>query len=203
MTPSEAMTTVPGFLVLELETVKLADQTWYRLRGIDGQRLVRADARGQATALFPDEIIKARLNDLRPSNGQPTLVRLVAYDDMYYASSRADAIKKPLPVWRAQWADGVSLYADPASGRLIQRADGSNKWQRTLYNGLHSLDFSVLLERPWLRHTLVWTFSLLGIGLCVTSCVIALRALARKRQRPRLVGRGTPGSRIAIEQASA
>jgi hypothetical protein len=46
-----------------------------------------------------------------------------------------------------------------------------------LYNGLHSFDFAFLMQRPWLRGGLIVLLSLLGTALCLTSCVMAWRAL--------------------------
>jgi hypothetical protein len=52
-----------------------------------------------------------------------------------------------------------------------------------MYQGLHSLDFEPLRERPWLREALVLILSALGIALCITSCVIGWRALFPKAAR--------------------
>ena len=90
---------------------------------------------------------------------------------------------RPLPVWRAQWADGVVMYADPSSAKVLLRVDGSNRWQRTLYNGLHSFDFAPLLARPLLRDALIVGLSVLGTVLCITSCVIAWRVLVLRKRR--------------------
>jgi hypothetical protein len=38
------------------------------------------------------------------------------------------------------------------------------------------------LARPWLRDALVVVLSLLGTGLCVTSCVIAWRVLVPRKR---------------------
>jgi hypothetical protein len=61
-----------------------------------------------------------------------------------------------------------------------------------MYQGLHSLDFEPLRERPGLREALVLILSALGIALCITSCVIGWRALA-----PEAAARKTTGRRTA------
>jgi len=175
----------------ELELLRVDGQAWYRLRNADRQWLVRADREANAAppdspsgpqmlAALPDATVIGTLRGLRPQAGAPQVLRISAYDDLYYASDPSDAdsrYSRPLPAWRANWTDGTVVYADPASARIVLRVDGSGRWQRVLYNGLHRLDFAPLLARPWLRHVLVVGLSLLGLALCITSCVIAWRAL--------------------------
>ena len=178
----------------EIDVIQVAGQSWYRIRSESAQVLVRADTplagiKEPAMNALPDETLKTSLLALRPAAtaiGTVTLTRLVAYDDHYYARTVTSNTRytRPLPVWRAQWADGVTIYADPTSGRLLLRGDASNRWERVLYGGLHSFDFAPLLARPLLRDALILFFSLLGTALCVTSCVIAWRVLVpRKRRR--------------------
>ena len=136
-------------------------------------------------AALPDADISAALGRLR-AEAPVTLSRLTAYDELYYARGNQPANRqnRPLPVWRAVWADGVVVYADPASARIVLRADNSNRWQRLLYNGLHSFDFDPLLARPWLRDSLVVLLSLLGVAMSLTACVVAWRVFVpRKRRR--------------------
>ena len=66
---------------------------------------------------------------------------------------------------------------------IVMRADATTPWQRLLYNGLHSLDFAPLLARPALRTGLIVGLSLLGVALCITSCVVAWRVLVPRRRR--------------------
>lgn len=182
-----AVATASDLQPKEIDMLRIAGQSWYRVRGVAGQRLVRADEGAPAVAAaLPDETIKATLAGLRKEAGEPVLVKLDAYDELYYSREyEADTNKKfnkPLPVWRAQWADGIVVYADPASGRVLMRQDNSNRWQRVFYNGLHSFDFNFLMQRPWLRGGLIVLLSLLGTALCLTSCVMAWRALTPARR---------------------
>ena len=88
-----------------------------------------------------------------------------------------------MPGRQAQWADGVHAYVDPASAAIVQQGDGRSSYRRWLYHGLHSLDFAPLMARPLLRTALVVGLSLLGIALCITSCVIAWRVFVPARRR--------------------
>ncbi|BEP38566.1 PepSY domain-containing protein (plasmid) [Variovorax sp. V59] len=176
-----------GAQALELERVRIDGQVWYRLQGTQRRWWVRADdadARPAVESVLPDGLVSDALRRLRGID-QPAsnVTRMDRYDDVYYAKDPASAEApdtRPLPVWRAHWPDGTALYADAASGKVLLRVDPSGRWQRLLYQGLHSLDFEPLRERPWLREALVLVLSLLGIALCITSCVIGWRALAPK-----------------------
>jgi len=189
---TQAQANVPGFEAKELDLLQVAGQSWYRLRGVTSQALVRADSPTgnvpDVTTALPDDVMQASLRKLRPDAeqaGNPAIARLTEYDSLYYARELTSNTPhtRPLPVWRAQWADGVSIYADPASARLLLRADATTSWKRLLYNGLHSFDFAPLLARPLLRDLLVMLLSLLGTALCVTSCVVGWRVLAHSKRK--------------------
>ncbi|MET0266291.1 MAG: PepSY domain-containing protein [Duganella sp.] len=186
-----ATTLAAPLAVRELETLQWNGQHWYRLRAPEGQRLIRADGTDGAhhtvlTAL-PDTAINSALRGLRQT-APASLTRIDEYDTLYYASEHNPARRqsRPLPVWRASWADGVVVYADPASTRIVLRADASTHWQRLLYNGLHSFDFAPLIARPWLRNSLIVLLSLLGIAMSITACILAWRIVApAKKHSPR------------------
>lgn len=186
-----------GMVVQELDLLRIAGQAWYRVRGresagIPSQWLVRADGPSATMArALPDAMLRARLQMLRPEAPAPAVEKMEHYDDLYYARRQDGAAlhTRPLPVWRARWADdGVAVYADPASGRIVLRTDAGTAWQRVLYHGLHSLDFAPLLARPVLRTWLIVVLSLLGVALCATSCVIAWRVLVPRRRAARAQG---------------
>lgn len=187
LAPAAALAAAPGLAVTELEPLAFNGQAWYRLRGRHGSAVVRAGAERDsvpAHAALPGAEMRQALLRLRTAP-PATVERLDAYDDLYYAQDQDGDARhaRPLPVWRAQWTDGVAVYADAASGRIVLRADASTRWQRVLYNGLHSFDFAPLRERPWLRDAIVILFSLLGAAMSVTACYVAWRVLAPKARR--------------------
>lgn len=188
--PGEAlrMASRSGFAPRELEVIRFDGRPWYRMRDADMQRLMAAGTNAAGTVLeaLPETFVRRVLATMRPGAGEPTISMLTSYDAQYYSRNpeRPETrFNRPLPVWKVSWRDGVDVYADPVSGRLLLRADTSQRWQRVLYHGLHSLDFAPLLARPVLRDFLVVSLSILGIALCLTSLVIAWRVLAPK-QRP-------------------
>lgn len=193
--PAEAvaLAMAEGLVPLEVDTLRIAGQVWYRVRGQgEGvvQRLVRADGPDAAVAAaVPNATVLAALQGLRPGVPPLAIELLTQYDGLYYARHHdaSTSFSRPLPIWRAHWADDeVTVYADAASARIVMRADATTPWQRVLYNGLHSLDFAPLMARPALRTTLIVGLSLLGVALCVTSCVVAWRVLAPRRRRATL-----------------
>jgi hypothetical protein len=194
--PADAVALVAarGMKPLELDILSIAGQAWYRVRGQGGtgvvQRLIRADGPEPTVAMaVPDTAVQAALNALRPGKPLPEIQLLAHYDDLYYARQQdaSTPFYRPLPIWRARWqADGVAVYADAASARIVMRADATTPWQRVLYNGLHSLDFAPLVSRPLLRTTLIVGLSLLGTALCITSVVVAWRVFSPGHPRRRL-----------------
>ena len=186
LNPAAAVQLAAPLAAREVESLGFNGQAWYRVRGVDATLLVRADGGPDTTPLpaLPDADVHAALTGLR-TTAPVELTRLAAYDPLYYARGDHPAQRqnRPLPVWRARWADGVAAYADPASARIVLRADDSNRWQRLLYNGLHSFDFAPLLARPWLRDGVVVVLSLLGTALSITACVVAWRVFVPRRRR--------------------
>ncbi|QHJ01210.1 hypothetical protein GT347_26410 [Xylophilus rhododendri] len=190
--PDEALAVARGhgLAARELELLQVGGHAWYRLRDAEDSWLLPADANAPAEAVraLPDALLQPLMSSLRPRARTPQIERLSAYDDLYYSRDPQSAearFNRPLPVWRLAWPDGVTIYADPASARLLLRVDDSGRWQRLFYNGLHSFDFAPLMARPWLRHLLVVGFSLLGTALCLTSCVIAWRVLVSAKPAKR------------------
>lgn len=171
----------------EVRLISIGGQSWYLLLNAGRQRWVRVDGEQSPGLLerLPDKLFIHSLARLRHS-APIQLDYLQVYDSQYYSrhpESPDNRWQRPLPVWRAAWGDGVSIYADPGSGRILLRVDGSGRWQRGLYHGLHSLDFSILMQWPRLRDALVVGLSVLGLAMCITACVLAWRSIFPNKPR--------------------
>jgi len=96
---------------------------------------------------------------------------LQTYDFYWYAHHNP----RPLPVLRVIFDDPHTtwFHVDPATGDVLERMDASRRWQRILFNALHSLDFPVLLAHPPAWDLVVVALSMLGLALSVTAVVIA------------------------------
>ncbi len=141
-------------------------------------RMVRLDG-GPATVFtrFADADARAAAREARPDLPMRDAVWLADYDDYYYDRHRMS----PLPVLRVRFGDpeGTWLYVAPTHGALVMKQSRLSRWNRWLYNGLHSLDFAVLLRHRPLWDAVVVLLSLGGIGLTVTTVVPAWRRLRR------------------------
>jgi hypothetical protein len=98
---------------------------------------------------------------------------LRAYDFYWYAHHNP----RPLPVLRVAFDDPhrTWFHIDPATGDVLERPDASRRWQRILFNAMHSLDFPVLLAYRPAWDAVVLLPSMLGMALSVTAVVIAWR----------------------------
>lgn len=102
--------------------------------------------------------------------------RLVTEYESYYVDRHG---RLPLPALFVRLNDpGRSMYyIDPRTARVVASYNTAARWNRWLYQGLHSMDL------PWLyRHRPIWDFAVLtllagGAALCFTSLVIGWRVL--------------------------
>ena len=113
----------------------------------------------------------------------PGVAELLHEGDAYYAPRPGRAL--PLPVLRVQFSQGahVAFYVDPRTGRLERRHDDRSRAERWLYSGLHDFDFPGVWERPALRLGLIVGFSVGGLVLSLSGCVIGVRRLRATLRR--------------------
>lgn len=113
---------------------------------------------------------------------------LDAYDFYYFSRSEQSmygAYRKRLPVVRVRFQDPAAtwLHLDPHSGALIEQLDRRQRAERWLFNLLHSWDWLPLLERPWLRETLIILFSIGGLAISLTGIMLGWRRLFPRGKR--------------------
>jgi hypothetical protein len=102
---------------------------------------------------------------------------LTQHDSYYYDRWE----RKPLPVLRVRYGDPDEtwLYLDPGTGQIALRHTTLSRWNRWLYNGLHSLDFPFLYNRRPAWDIVVIVLSLGGIVQTVTVVMPAWRRVRR------------------------
>ena len=112
---------------------------------------------------------------------------LTSYDSYYYDRH----FQKPLPVLRVRLADskGTWLYINPRTALIQARYTERSRWERWLYNGLHSLDFPFLFYHRPLWDVVVIVLSLGGFALSVTGIVLTVRYLQKSMKRRRSLRR--------------
>jgi uncharacterized iron-regulated membrane protein len=136
----------------------------------DPERLIvsAATLTPRAEPFTPEQVV-GRVKTAVPEAPVARYDLLTEYDSYYY-SRRAQT---PLPVVRIQFADPAQtwLYIDPALNQQLASIPKYARLERWLYNGLHSLDFGYLYQRPlW---DIVMLVLLVGglisstIGLCL------------------------------------
>ena len=109
---------------------------------------------------------------------------LYSYDSYYYDRN----FHKPLPVVRVRLADskGTWLYINPRTALIQARYTERSRWERWLYNGLHSLDFPFLFYHRPLWDLVVIVLSIGGFALSITGIVLTIRyfqkSLKKRRQ---------------------
>src|SRR5258708_7430322 len=137
-------------------------------------RLLRAigDSPGCLTQMPLDQLAKAS----RRAEGEAAAVSidtLTSYDSYYYDRK----YQKPLPVVRVRLADSKKtwLYVNPDSALIQARYTDRSRWERWLYNGLHSLDFPFLFYHRPLWDLVVIILSIGGCALSVTGIVLTVR----------------------------
>jgi hypothetical protein len=106
------------------------------------------------------------------------LAWLTDVDNYYY--QRTGGLR--LPALRAKFddADETWLYLYAGDGSLVQSESRSSRAERWAYQSLHSLDFPVLYQTPWLWYPLIIALSLGGLALSLTSMIIGWRFLRGK-----------------------
>ena len=165
--------------------------------------LVAVDARGGkarfaadgAASPLPEDEMRAAVTREMPLES----LSLLRQEDSYYYSHKFPA---PLPVWRAILADAeqTHLYIDPASGQLIRAFDRNGRSFRWLQDGLHSLDFPALRQRP-LRDIVVIPLLAMVTLVCATGTWMGFsrirRDIRRLRRRHRCRAQDRSSSRSA------
>jgi hypothetical protein len=100
------------------------------------------------------------------------------HEDAYWYSRRDP---RPLPVLRFVFddPDRTWVHVNPQTGQVLNWLRHSDRIDRWLFNGLHSLDFPWLLSHRPAWDMLMWLLSLAGLLISLTSIVIGWRRLRR------------------------
>jgi len=149
-------------------------------------RLLRADRAGTG-CLSQVPLSQVETASRRLAGGASVLSvdTLTSYDGYYYDRKK----QKPLPVVRIRLADQKQtwLYVNPETALIQARYTVRSRWERWLYNGLHSLDFPFLYYHRPLWDLVVIILSVGGFALSITGIVLTVRYLQKSyKKRPRV-----------------
>ena len=112
--------------------------------------------------------------------------RIIRQYESYYIDREN---RKPLPVVYVELNDPgrSAFYIDPRTGRVVESYGPRSRWNRWLYQGLHSMDLPALYAHRPAWDIVVLVLMLGGTALCITSVVIAWR-----RIRCKMIGKTIP-----------
>lgn len=131
-----------------------------------------------APAFELEHLISASQGLLIPNATITKRETLEQYDLYYYSHHERF---RPLPALRIQFNDENKtwFHVDKHTGEIINRLTDTGRVKRWLYHGLHSLDFTVLIQNRPLWDIVVIVLSLIGFVFSITSIKIALARLKR------------------------
>jgi uncharacterized iron-regulated membrane protein len=134
---------------------------------------------GGSRATFDEHVLLANASRLMPAAKLVSAARLDEEDAYWY--SRRHREPQLLPVLRFKFADDDAtwVHVDPQTGHLVGWQRRSDRIDRWLFNALHSFDFRWLIARRPAWDIFMWSISLAGLALSVTSIVVGWRALRR------------------------
>jgi uncharacterized iron-regulated membrane protein len=170
-----------GFVPRDVEWLQQANQAYLLFIDGTGRRIPMAAGRDEAPAPIKDmpERVAALAPRLLPDAHIIDSQTLTRFDDYYYSHHQR---YRPLPVLRVRFDDAAKTWyhIDLVSGEVRARLTHTDRVQRWLYNGLHSLDLRMLMGHRPLWDIVVILLSALGIAFSLTGMVIAWRRLKHK-----------------------
>ena len=169
--------------VKEIHLIQILGKPYYLAYQDDFHtRVLAADTHhAQPFAQFPVEPFIATLKTFTKNSRIQEVKTLTGYDDYYYSRT----YEKRLPVLRVKvdTPEKSWYYVDLKTGQLILKHEKGSRFERWLYHGLHSLDFSFLAYKRPLWDIVVWLLMLGGTLVSVTGLVLTGKWLRRKGRK--------------------
>jgi len=167
----------PSLGVKEVQWHQIQRSPYYSLIKSQEDKEIRfSNDAAQNTSLILLAKISEAIPFLLPDAKLESIEFIDEPDNYYYA--RRDNYRS-FPVYRAKFDDPESTWyhIDLNTGEVINRVTNAGRWERWLFNGLHSLDFQVLLRNRPVWDLLVIFLSLLGFVFSLTAIVVGWRRL--------------------------
>lgn len=124
-------------------------------------------------------IYTSKIQEIFPNDNIVSSQMMNEYDDYYYSRKN----KLPLPIYKYELGNDqqTAIYVDPISHQVLKKIGQKNRVERWVYNGLHSLDFTVLRNKRPLWDIVVIVL-LLGVTLLsFTGTILTYKKLFRKK----------------------
>jgi hypothetical protein len=171
--------------IVSLVTAPLAGGMYWIATMQEGKQ-IRLDALGRRAPLPEAELLDTARRFARPADLASAM--LLRQEDAYYYR-RHDPVF--LPVFRVVANDPgqTRFYFDPVSGKLLALIDGTARWDRWLFDGLHRWDFCAALRASSIWKTLVIVLLIGGAMLSAIGSYLAVRRVLLNTGLLRTVGR--------------
>ena len=166
----------------EAKKAERLHQSYYITGRADPDRLlVAANTLEVRREPFSVESLMARLQTAVPDVAIMESQLLTEYDTYYYSRGQ----QTPLPVLRVKFEDPADtwVYIDPGMSQILVSVHRSNRVERWLFNGLHSLDFSFWYNRRPLWDIGMILLSLGGLASSSIGLFLGVKRLCRATGR--------------------
>ncbi|HET9219370.1 MAG TPA: PepSY domain-containing protein [Terriglobia bacterium] len=160
-------------------------QPYYSQSGVDPDRvLIYARTMQVRPDPFSVESMMSRVKQTWPDVPVVESTLLTSYDSYYYSRDG----QRPLPVLRVKFDDPVQtwIYIDATMSRQVAAVHRLDRFERWIYNGFHSLDFSFWYYNPPVWYSVVIVLSLGGIAVSLLGMYLGFMRMGRGAKR--LVG---------------
>ena len=157
--------------IVSLATAPLAGGMYW-IATLQGGAQIRLDALGRRAPLGETELLDAARRIALPADLASAV--LLRGEDAFYYRRHEPLV---LPVFRVVANDPgrTRFYFDPLSGKLLALIDGTARWDRWLFDGLHRWDFCAVLRTSSIWKTFVILLLLGGGVLSAIGSYLAVR----------------------------
>lgn len=166
-----------GRQIKEVKWHQLKGESFYSYISSPTQSEVRFPSISeQNTSTKLQTIVNDAIPNLLPDANLDSIDLITAGDNYYYSRSNNF---RPFPVYRAKFDDLESTWyhIDVDNGEIINRITSTNRLERWLFNGLHSLDFQFLTKHGPFRDVLLIFLSLAGFVFSLSAVIVGWRRL--------------------------
>jgi hypothetical protein len=160
-------------------------QPYYSQSGVDPDRvLIHAKTMEVRKDIFSADSLMARVRETWPDVSVTESTLLTSYDSYYYSRDG----QRPLPVLRVKFDDPVKtwIYIDATMSQQVAAIHRLDRFERWIYNGFHSLDFSFWYYNAPVWFTVVILLSLGGTAVSLLGMCLGFTRMGRGARR--LVG---------------
>jgi len=157
-------------------------QPYYSQSGIDPDRvLINAKTMLIRTDPFSVGSLMSRVTETWPDVPVTEFTLLNVYDSYYYSRDG----QRPLPVLRVKFDDPVKtwIYIDQTMSKPVAAIHRLDRFERWIYNGFHSLDFSFWYYNAPVWYSVVILLSLGGTAVSVLGMYLGFTRMTRAAKR--------------------